>query len=68
MCELQEYGRPEYGKEDLKNTNPKRCFFLILVSLSRFYKYIESKGIWSEAQEKEWKDDSRKQVRQSVLI
>jgi len=30
--------------------------------ITRFYKYIESKGIWSEAQEKEWKDDSRKQV------
>jgi len=30
--------------------------------ITRFYNYIVRKGIWSEAKEKDWKDDSRKQV------
>jgi len=30
--------------------------------ITRFYHYLVSKGVWSEAQEKEWKNESKKQV------
>ena len=30
--------------------------------IARFAAYLQSKGFWSMEQEKEWKDDSRKQV------
>eukprot|EP00088_Acartia_fossae_P030621 TRINITY_DN3161_c0_g1_i1.p1 TRINITY_DN3161_c0_g1~~TRINITY_DN3161_c0_g1_i1.p1 ORF type:complete len:448 (-),score=98.52 TRINITY_DN3161_c0_g1_i1:411-1721(-) len=33
--------------------------------ITRFYNYITRKGYWSEAMDKEWKDDSRKQVLQA---
>ncbi|XP_023342776.1 2-oxoisovalerate dehydrogenase subunit alpha, mitochondrial isoform X2 [Eurytemora carolleeae] len=33
--------------------------------ITRFYNYITRKGVWSEQQDKEWKDDSRKQVLQA---
>jgi len=30
--------------------------------ITRFYHYLLSKGVWSEAQEKEWKNESKKKV------
>ena len=30
--------------------------------ITRFYQYLLSKGAWSEAQEKEWKNESKKKV------
>merc|ERR1719470_481196 len=33
--------------------------------ITRFYHYLLSKGAWSEAQEKEWKNESKKQVLQA---
>ena len=38
------------------------------VPMLRFYNYINRKGIWDEAKDKEWKDDSRKQVTKNRLI
>jgi len=33
--------------------------------ITRFYNYIQRKGIWSEEEDKAWKDDTRKQVLQA---
>ena len=30
--------------------------------ITRFYHYLVSKGAWSETQEKEWKNESKKRV------
>ena len=30
--------------------------------ITRFYNYLVSKGAWSETQEKEWKNESKKKV------
>ena len=30
--------------------------------ITRFRNYITNKGLWTEAEDKEWKDDARKQV------
>ena len=30
--------------------------------IARFGNYLKEKGLWSDAQEKEWKDQSRKDV------
>ena len=31
--------------------------------ITRFYNYLVSKGAWSESQEKEWKNESKKKVK-----
>ena len=31
--------------------------------ITRFYNYLVSKGAWSEGQEKEWKNESKKKVK-----
>ena len=31
--------------------------------ITRFYNYLVSKGVWSEVQEKEWKNESKKKVK-----
>ena len=33
--------------------------------ITRFYNYLVSKGAWSEGQEKEWKNESKKKVKLS---
>ena len=34
-----------------------------VMTTSRFALYLTNKGLWSEQQEKEWKNESKKQVR-----